>query len=275
MVVAITADTTGIDAYIGTVGGILQAVEDPRFEGDFVEHMMDNVEGQFMTETIAAKEAGNARISHVFEWGENQGEVSNIPLFKLTRQGGAGSRRMGYIFLPSTQYVPLPDPDRYGFDPGKLQYLRRHVFQLKALVMETHRNVSISPMGAKRLFVPSEKAKRGYYMTTGPVRVNPGGASATGGFATWWNEWFSLRAQEVVTEEVQRTERWLVATGAKYVRYAAGTMIGGKKVGGQFARGRNVSASYINAKEKEVKRKVLAESERFFDEDAWMGQWDD
>ena len=75
--------------------------------------------------------------------------------------------------------------------------------------------------------------------------------------------------------EVQRTERWLVATGAKYVRYAAGTMIGGKKVGGQFARGRNVSAAYVNSKEQEVKRKVLAESERFFDEDAWMGQWDD
>lgn len=274
MGIAIHADLTGVNAYVGTVGGILQAVEDPRFQGDFLEHMMDKVSDSFMTETIAAKEAGNARIAHVFEWGNEQGEVSNIPLFRLTREGGSGARRLGYMFLPSTQYVPLPDPDRYGFDPSKLQYLRRHTFQLKALVMETQRSVSISPVGAKRLFVPSEKAKRGYYMTSGPVKVNPGGASATGGFATWWNEWFASRAQGIVSAEVQRTENWLVATGAKYVRYAAGTVIAGKKVGGQFAAGRNVSAGYVNAKEQEVKRKVMAEAEAFFDEDAWAGQWD-
>lgn len=275
MVVSMNADTSGIDAYVGTVKGILQAVEDPRFEGDFVEHMMDNVSDSFMTETIAAKEAGNARIAHVFEWGENQGEVSNIPLFRLTRGGGAGSRHLGYMFLPSTQYVPLPDPDRYGFDPSKLQFLRRHVFQLKALVMETQRNVNVSPVGAKRLFIPSEKAKRGYYMTNKTVRINPGGASATGGFASWWNEWFTARAQDIVTEEVASTERWLVATGAKYVRYAAGTVMGGKKVGGQFASGRNVSAGYVNSKAKEVKRKVMADAEKFFDEDAYWAQWDE
>lgn len=266
------ADLSGVGAYIGTVGGILQAVEDPRFEGDFVEHLMDDVSGHFMTETIAAKEAGNGRIAHVFEWGEQQGEVSSIPLFKLTREGGSGGRRLGYMFLPSTQYVPLPDPERYGFDPSKLQFLRRHTFRLKALVMETQRNVSISPVGAKRLFVPSEKAKRGYYMTTGPVRVNPGGASATGGFALWWNEWFSMRGQAIASGQVEATQNWLVATGAKYVRYAAGTVIGGKKVGGQFASGKNVSFGYVNAKAKEVKRKVMADAEAFFDEDAYRGQ---
>lgn len=269
------ADLTGVGNYVGTVEGILQAVEDPRFEGDFVEHMMDEVSDNFMTETIAASEAGNARIAHVFEWGENQGEVSNIPLFRLTREGAKGDRRLGYMFLPSTRYVPLPDPERYGFDPSKLQYLRRHTFQLKALVMETQRSVSVSPVGAKRLFIPSEKAKRGYFMTSGPVRLNPGGASATGGFATWWNEWFALRGQVIVNESVQRTENWLVATGAKYVRYAAGTVINGEKVGGQFASGRNVSFSYVNAKAKEVKRKVMAEAEAFFDENAWESQWDE
>lgn len=275
MGMTVHSDLTGLDAYIGTVDGILQAVEDPRFEGDFVEHMMDGVGDTFMVETIAAKDAGSARIAHVFEWGDEQGEVSNIPLFKLTRSGGNGSRNMGYVFLPSTRYVPLPDPERYGFDPNKLQFLRRHTFQLKALVMETQRNVKIAPVGAKRLFIPSKKAKRGYYVTSKPVRVNPGGATATGGFADWWNQWFSTRAQAVVSEEVQRTESWLVATGAKYVRYAAGTVINGEKVGGRFASGRNVSAGYVDAKAKEVKRKVLADSKRFFDEDAYWEQWDD
>lgn len=275
MGVSVTADLTGVGAYIGTVDGILQAVEDPRFQGDFTEHLMDNVSDAFMTETIAAKEAGNARIAHVFEWGDEQGEVSNIPLFRLTRKGEYGERRLGYMFLPSTKYVPLPDPERYGFDPSKLQYLRRHVFQLKAIVMETQRNVTISPVGAKRLFVPSEKAKKGYYMTTGPVNINPGGAAATGGFSMWWNDWFAARAQTIVTEESEATQNWLVATGAKYVRYAAGTVINGQKVGGQFASGKAVSFGYVNAKAKEVKRKVMADAEAFFDEDAWFGQWDD
>lgn len=272
--IGVSADMRGLGDYIGTVDGILQAVEDPRFEGDFVEHMMDSVSGTFMTDTMAAKESGAARIAHVFEWGEQQGEVSNIPLFKLTRTGGKGSRRLGYMFLPSTKYVPLPDPDRYGFDPSKLQYLRRHTFQLKALVMETQRNVSVSPVGAKRLFIPSNKAKKGYFMTTKTTNINPGGAVSTGGFADWWNQWFSMRSQQVVNTEVQKTERWLVATGAKYVRYAAGTVIAGQKVGGQFASGKAVSASYVDAKAKEVKRKVMSESKALFDEDAWEAQWD-
>lgn len=271
----IDADLSGIGNYIGTVGGILQAVEDPRFKGDFVEAMMDEVETTFMTDTMAAKESGAARIAHVFEWGENQGKVSNIPLFRLTRSGGQGARSLGYMFLPSTRYVPLPDPERYGFDRNKLQYLRRHTFQLKALVMETQRSVTISPMGAKRLFIPNKNAKRGYYMTTKPVTINPGGAGATGGFATWWNQWFTSKAQVVVNEQVQRTESWLVATGAKYVRYAAGTRIGGVAVGGRFASGRAVSASYVNSKAASVKRKVMAESKAFFDEDKYWATWDE
>lgn len=273
--ISIQPDLTGMEAYVGTVDGILQAVEDPRFQGDFTEHLMDRVSDKFMTETIAANEAGNARIAHVFEWGDQQGEVSNIPLFRLTRQGEGGQKRLGYMFLPSTKYVPLPDPERYGFDPEKLQYLRRHVFQLKAIVMETQRNVTINPVGAKRLFIPSEKAKRGYYMHSGPVNINPGGAAATGGFSMWWNDWFAARAQGIVNEEAQSTQNWLVATGAKYVRYAAGTVINGQKVGGQFASGRNVSFGYVNAKAREVKRKVMADAEAFFDEDAWYGQWDE
>ncbi len=270
-----SVDLTGVGNYIAAVGGILEAVEDPRFQGDFTEAMMDSVETEFMIDTIAAKEAGSARIAHVFEWGQEQGEVSNIPLFKLTRGGGEGNRHMSYMFLPSTQYVPLPDPTHYGFDASKLNYLRRHVFQLKALVMETQRSVTIAPVGAKRLFIPSEKAKKGYYMTPNPVRVNPGGAAATGGFAEWWTLWFDTKAQMVVNEKVQATENWLVATGAKYVRYAAGTVINGEKVGGRFASGKAVSAAYVNAEEDSVKRKVLADSERFFDEDKYWATWDD
>ena len=269
----VDADLRGLGEYVGAVDGILQAVEDPRFKGDFTEHLVTHLKSRFMVETIAAKEAGTARVAHVFEWGTEAGAPSNIPLFKLTRTGSGGMQRLSYVFLASTRYVPLPDPAKYGFDPGKLEFLRRHTFQLKALVMETQSNVAISPMGAKKLFIPSKKSPRGYFMSSG-VNVNPGGPGSTGGFARWWNEWFSMRAPSTVAEESQKTQDWLVATGAKYVRYAAGTVVGGKKVGGQFASGKVVSTGYVNSKAEEVKRKVMAESEAFFDEDAWFSQWD-
>lgn len=275
MGISINGDLTGVNAYIGTVGGILQAVEDPRFEGDFVGNMMNSVESTFMVDTIAAKNAGRKQIRHVFEWGENQGEVSDIPLFKLTRSGKGGTQSMGYAFLPSAKYVPLPNSEKYGFDPKRLIHLRRHVFQLKAIVMETHNRVTIKPFGAERLFIPTTSSPRGFVMTKNPQDINPGGKVATGGFATWWNEWFSSKAQAVADEETKRIENWLVVTGKKYVRYAAGTVIDGVKVGGRFASGRAVTVSYINAKEKSVKKKVLSEAIRQFDEDKWLSTWED
>lgn len=270
----VDSDMKGLADYVGSVGGVLQAVEDPRFEGDFVEHMMDSVSNSFYVETIAAKNAGSARVAHVFEWGMSEGDVSDLPLFRLTRSGARGHRGLGYMFMPSTRHVPLPNPSKYGFDPAKLQYLRRHVFQLKALVMETKANVRVSPVGAKKLFIPSKDAERGYVMTHKTTNINPGGKASTGGFATWWNEWFAMRAQAIVSTEVQQTEKWLIATGARYVRYAAGTSIGGRKVGGQFASGRAVSATYVDAKARSVKARVLAESKVLFDEDKYWETWD-
>lgn len=273
--ITVQPNLEGLESYVGTVDGILQAVEDPRFQGDFVEHMINAVSNSFMTETQAAKESGAARIAHVFEWGTQQGEVSDVPLFRLTRSGRGENRSLSYMFLPSTQYVPLPDPGRYGFDPSKLQFLRRHIFQLKAIVMETQSSVAVSPVGAKKLFIPSAKSERGYFMTNKTTNINPGGAASTGGFASWWNEWFSMRAPTVINEETEKTQNWLVATGAKYVRYAAGTKIGGQSVGGQFASGRVATAGYVDAKSDSVKSKVLGEAEAFFDEDSYWSQWDE
>lgn len=272
MGMVVDADTSGIQNYVDTVGGILQAVEDPRFEGDFLEHLASRVETTFMVESIAAK----SRIPHVFEWGRQQGQISNIPLFRLTRNGEGGTLRMSYTFLPSTRKVPLPDPNRYGFSADKLQYLTRHTFQLKAMVMETRNQVTIAPR--KKLFIPSQTHPEGYYMTSTPQTINPGGPNTTGAFASWWAEWFSSRAQVIVNEESEQTENWLVATGAKYVRYAAGTVINGKKVGGQFARGRNVNFSYENPASKRVKERVMREAQARFKTkkyDREMGDFED
>lgn len=275
-----SADLTNMGEYMGVVGGMLKAMEDPRFQGDFVNHITTKVKRYFMTETIAVNMSGARDLSHVFEWGAQDGrgvatgKSSDIPLFRLTKSGLRDTQLVGYEFLPSMKPVPLPSPEKYGFKPNKLNYMRRHVFQLKALVMETRSAVIIAPVGSKKLFIPTTSNKRGYIMTSSPVRVNPGGSQATGQFSEWWRVWFETRAPKIVKAEAELTEQMLAETGRKLVRYAAGTVINGEKVGGRFVSSKGVSISFVNAKAEEVKREVMNLSARYFDEDKWAATWD-
>lgn len=262
---------SGLANYIGTVGGILEAIEDPRFEGDFTEHLLANVEEDFVVDTLAARNAGRKGLNHVYEWGEEAGQVSNIPLFKLTRRGEHGTQMLSYVFLPSTKYVPLPH-SKYGIPAKTISKLRRHVFQLKAMVMETRSKVTIRPVGAQKILIPTEGAKRGYVMKEKSV-INPGGREATGGFAKWWMEWFSTSGQKTATRVSDETEKFVTGLGRKYVRYAAGTVIGGEKVGGRFATGRAITPGYIDSKNKQVKSQIMKESKAYFDKKQWEDTW--
>lgn len=266
----IEADLEGLGAFIGAVDGFISAVADPRFEGDFLDHLMTKAKNAFMLDAYAAHASGSARLQHVFEWGDQDangvatGRPSSIPLFKLTKEGAGDMRVLSFKFLPSTVPVPLPDPNKYGFKPEILGSLRRHVFVMKAGVMETQGNVTINPRWSKRLFIPWEGAKKGYVMTDKGVRVNPGGAHSTGGFTEFWTAWFGSRGQSVTETLVKKTEEELGATGRKVVRYAAGSVVGGKKVGGQFAAARGVEMGYINAKKASSQRYAERELRKYF-----------
>ena len=85
-------------------------------------------------------------------------------------------------------------------------------------------------------------------MTPSSVRINPGGPESTGGFAQFWSAWFEGKAHALSKEFADKAEEELVKTGRKVIRYAAGTVVNGKKVGGQFAAGSGVSVAYVNAK---------------------------
>jgi hypothetical protein len=245
----ITADLSGIGAFIGAVEGTLHAVESPGFKGDFLDSLTGKIKRTFMLDAIAAKESGLSSLNHMFEWGNSQGETSNVPLFAITkRKAGPSAVNIGFKFLPSTKPVPLPDPARYGFNAGKLKFLTRHVFYMKAVVMETQSSVVVSPTKPRGLFIPLASAKKGYIMSKTSVRINPGGSEATGGFATFWSNWFESRGNQITSEFTRKVEQDLGETGRKVVRYAAGTVVNGRKVGGQFASGKGVSVNYVNAK---------------------------
>lgn len=245
----ITADLSGIGAFIGGVQGTLRAVETPGTKKYFIGSLTNTIKNAFMADVIAAKESGYKQLNHMFEWGNLEGETSNVPLFKVTRsKAGPTAVNVGFVFLPSTKFVPLPNPAKYGFSPYKLRFLKRHVFYMKALVMETQSSVTISPSGDKGLFIPAANRRGGYLMTHRSVTINPGGESSTGGFTTFWTNWFESRGNQITAQFAQKVEEDLGLTGRKAVRYAAGTVVNGKKVGGQFASGRGVSINYVNAK---------------------------
>lgn len=273
----ISADLSGIGSYIGAVQGTLNAVQDPRFKGNFIGSLTSQIRKKFMADAIAANMAGEAHISHVFEWGDQDGEgvatgqPSSVPLFKLTREGTGPTTMLGYEFLPSTKPVPLPNPEKYGFKAEKLGLLRRHVFRLKALVMETQTNVVITPRQSQKLFIPDANNKYGYYMSSNPSNINPGGSSATGGFADFWNTWFDSRAQGIVDEFVKKGEEVIAATGQKVIRYKAGTKINGVAVGGRFATGIGVSIGYINGVEQSSQLMAAAELNSVYN-DEWDGE---
>lgn len=273
--VGVTADLSNLGGYIGAVGGILTALESPAYKDRFQDYLMGRLKVKFMTDTIAVHRAGYKSLNHVFEWpsqdgsGVATGQTSDIPLFKLTKQGTRTQRVLSFEFLPSTETVPLPDPAKYGFNPEKLSHMNRHVFRYKALVMENDTMVSISPVHAKRLFIPDASNKYGYYMTSNTQRINPGGAVATGGFARWWNEWFTTKAQGIVDEEAVASEQHIASTGQDVIRYAAGTKIGGRSVGGQFAKAQEISVAYIKAKERAAELRFMEEIVQYYPEEEW------
>lgn len=273
MSVSVSADLSGIGSYIGAVKGTLEALEDPAFHGKFLGSLTNEIKKKFMADAVSANLAGEGHISHMFEWGTNEDGfkgTSSKPLFALTKSGGTEHATLSFKFLPSTEFVPLPDPSKYGFPASKLDNMKRHVFREKALVMETRGQVVIKPKTAKRLFIPDASSPQGYVMTSSPVTVNPGGPQATGGFGTYWNQWFDGRAKGIVVDFTRQAEEIVAATGRKVIRYKAGTRIGGVAVGGRFASSETVSMSYVEGVAQSSRSMVEAELNSYYNNE---GDW--
>jgi hypothetical protein len=261
------ADLAGVYGFTGGSVGIIEAVESNAFQGDFTDHLMSVLKKRFTTDAIAVNASGAGGISHVFEWGDQDGSgvatgaTSTIPLFRLTKKGQGGQKMLGFYFMPSVKPVPLPDPAKYGFKADKLQYLRRHIFKYKAIVMETQTAVTIAPRNAKALFIPLASADRGYIMTKNPVTINPGGTEASGGFSAYWTAWFEGVAPSHVAEQVELTEEMIAKTGQKILRDAAG----------RFSKGQKVGIAYVNAAKRTAQLEMTTAAKRYFagDNEDW------
>lgn len=104
------------------------------------------------------------------------------------------------------------------------------------------------------------------------AEFNPGGPQATGGFAAWWNAWFSARSADITSDAARKTEDVIRRTGQKVVRWAAGTVVGGQSVGGRFATAKGLQFGYIDANQVKWRRNVQKELDAFYGTD---GDWDE
>lgn len=257
----IDADLQGVAEYTGVVAGVMQSVKSDLYVTYFSNYALNKLRVTFNAETIASGMAGNQRIQHVFEWpdtdsrGVSTGRPSGIPLFRLDIRGRGKARRLTFRFVQSRRNVPLPDPERYGFKPNKLQYLRRHVFRFKAIVMETNTAVVVAPRRSAKLFVPSEDVKGGYYMTSKAHAINPGGEQATGGFSEWWTEWFATRADGIVREILPMAEEQIKATAAKQMRTIRSSGV---------VKNKTFSINSIKAKERSTHESMIADARYVF-----------
>lgn len=252
--IKVGADMTPMEGFVGAVGGMLSAIASAKSKDLMVGRYMDKTKAAFMTDSIAVNEAGSQNIRHVFEWGDKQGTTSSIPLFRLIKASSGDVRYLSYEFLPSTQVVPLPDPSKTGISPEVIAKLTPHIFRLKAMVMETMENVTISPAEGKALFIPAADQPKGYVMSSKPVTVNPGGNS-TGGFEKWWMEWFDTRATEIVKTETTRAGEFISKTGQTIIRDATT---------GRFSAGTAVSFGYVQAAKRNAELQMQAALESEF-----------
>lgn len=243
----LSADLSELGEFIGAAEGYLKFIDSKVYQDSKIRQVGKRLKKDFLTDAIAANLAGYKSIAHAFEWGpqDNSGVAtgggSGVPLFKVKFVGSNTKYVMSYDFLPSNEPVPLPSPEKFGFDPSRLDYLNRHVFRMKATVMESGAMVTISPKNRSKLFIPTTSSPTGFVFSRGPVTINPGGSQATGGFANFWNSWFSTKGEGVTAEMAELIEEELGATGRKIFRRVAG-----HPGAGQFASGQVAFIQYIN-----------------------------
>lgn len=258
----VNADLGGIAEYVGVVKGVVAAIESDIYINYFNNHTMNKLRDRFNAETIAAGMANKPTLQHVFEWpdtdtrGVSKGENSGIPLWRVDIAGRGKARHMSFRFVQSRRNVPLPSPERYGFKPNKLQYMRRHVFKMKAIVMETSNAVTLRPK--KKLFIPVEDKPRGYVMTSNAVDINPGGSQATGGFSAWWVEWFGLRGEEIVNEILPVAEKQIKMSAEREMRTIRA---------GNSRTPKVFTLQTVKAKENSARLRLLADANKIFDGD--------
>lgn len=219
----VMADLRPVANFLGTVDA-LASLEDQEAYVDSVLNTAINEADEYFNELAAAAAMSGTNIKHMYEWGTvgiNDGMTNSVQdpsskrarLWSIIKTGYADKKVLSFQFEPSLAHVPKPTEET-GMSTEDISRLKTHVFQWKALVLETGKAVTIArKQGTKRLLIPyyensgsffSEYDKRrGFALRLGPFTHSPGDtAGITGNFLTFWSQYWEGIGEEAVTASV-------------------------------------------------------------------------
>ena len=217
-------DTTGLSEALGGIEAMAEATKDKQYLDALVQAAFNTANEQFNAEAAAAASAG-LDIKHMFEWGTlgvNRGRTNmraqpnseRARLWKTAIVGTGLNQTIAYTFKPSIAFVPKPTREQTGMNSQDIGMLRDdHIFHWKARVMESGEMVNIVRKEAKFLIVPLRKGmqmsarpsdvRRGYAVTKGPIRTQPG-AAVQGNFTTFWTGYWAGRGATAMNKAVEK-----------------------------------------------------------------------
>lgn len=266
----VEANLDGIAAAAGVMEGVISAMQDAEFNKEFNAAVADSAKSKFGQTADAVHATG--RLNAVYESASNEEFYNNMPttnqrLFRLTRKSGPRDAEVSFHFIPSTAPVPMPDAERYGYTPSG--NMKRHIFRTKASTLETQASITIMPKYSRALFIPGAYGDRRYTFTTNPVTIqNP----HQGEFTSFWMHWWGNFAPKHVEEIAERTNVTVAKTGQTQMRHAAGTVIGGRSVGGRFKTAADFKRINLQWKAR-TERQIRDAAERDFS--GWEAENDD
>lgn len=261
--VKINVDNRQAAAVIGGMTGLVAAMKTDRYKRSVIEYAYGNMKAKF-DEDVDAAARTDARnvLHHVYEW-----RLIGLPAGRLWRHklgGRGGNREASFKFVASKTQILTPTERRQnatgisGNDPiqdvpiKNIKKLRKvpYIFYWKAPIMEYGMSVHITPVDAKRLFVPMWGKKNNFILSEGHYVNNPGGEN-TGAFTAFWLNWWATQAPDVWDKEVRQTiERDLgrtplEATAARYKTKAISLSNGPTAYRQAFEQGRDKAMDHI------------------------------
>lgn len=217
--VQIALDLDGIAKMIGAGKALAEVDKDKDYMDNLVRAAFDAADEEFNLEAAAAGATGAIR--HMFEWGTvgiNRGRTNMRPnplterarLWNTTMNGVGLNQTIAYIFKPSLAYVPKPTKRDTGMATEVIESLERHVFNWKAMVLETGATVTIKPVNARMLLIPwypegaemftNYDKSRGFKLSKGPHTHSPGDTGGTTGtFTAFWTEFWNGRGNDLMS----------------------------------------------------------------------------
>lgn len=228
------ADFSEAGFRLGAISGVEKTVTTKAYSTDVVEWAFVEMRDEFnnFMDLLRANEIGKVgqKYHHVYDWNTVGGKgPGGGRLWKAVLTGrGAKNRVAAFVWKASLKPIPSA-MDRYhdSNDPMSLVPLetverlsdRTYFFYNKAPVMEYNRKVSITPVNAKRLFIPTGDPENPFTFAVQAVNFEPGGTATTMSFTTAWIGWWTTAAPGVFNDRIQSVVENQLSSAAN-VRYS-------------------------------------------------------